>query len=541
MGSCSIKIASLLVASGCALACFSAKAVHMDDTLFLASARQIQMDPSHPYGFEINWFGHLSSMWRATQNPPLLSYGLAGLQAIGLNSERTLHLTFLVFSLASVVFSFPIAQRYCRYPLWVSATLWTAPVFFISATNLMADLPLLSFMLGAVACWLFALESGHRGWWIAASVWVMLAVLTKYFGATLFILLPLLSWSRGRSVSRHFVVLIPAIFALSAWNLYSFIQTGSVHIFGAAEYASAAMSLSARIRNLGITLAFMGGSFWFPVILFPFLVKRIDRKAWMGLILALLILGVLLWKNFVLKATCPHIVMLQWFGMALAGGSVLMAFFRREEEKKFSRDEIFLFVWMGWALLFTAFCNWTVSARALLPGLLPALILVSRQMEAEPLMEKMRFLVPMTGLLISLPLAWTDSRYASSARETAQEMKRFREKERARIRFSGHWGLQYYMEAARFEPLDYAALKVAQGTDLILFPVMNNTNAGPIGTHRKVIWRKRVENPIGVTCHSLKDQAGFYSSQFGILPFGLSLHATELYLLMSGRSQDQLQ
>ncbi len=149
------------------------------------------------------------------------------------------------------------------------------------------------------------------------------------------------------------------------------------------------------------------------------------------------------------------------------------------------------------------------------------------------LLVKFRALVPITGLALSLPLASMDMMYANEARSAANEMRERAEKEGGNIYFSGHWGLQYYMEASGFQALDYYNLHLKPGRDFILFPVMNNSNTSPIPEYRQVAWRRRLENTTGVTCVSLKDQAGFYSSLYGILPFGIALNPVELYLLMS--------
>ena len=56
---------------------FVDKPVHIDDTFVLHITDQILRTPLDPFGAEIDWFGHVMPIWRATTNPPLVSYWLA--------------------------------------------------------------------------------------------------------------------------------------------------------------------------------------------------------------------------------------------------------------------------------------------------------------------------------------------------------------------------------------------------------------------------------------------------------------------------------
>ena len=64
-------INALILARGtiACLAPFAGKAFHIDDTLFLYAARQIQVDPSDPYGFTINWYETEDPMTEVTKDP----------------------------------------------------------------------------------------------------------------------------------------------------------------------------------------------------------------------------------------------------------------------------------------------------------------------------------------------------------------------------------------------------------------------------------------------------------------------------------------
>jgi hypothetical protein len=59
------------------LAPFLAKPFNIDDPLFIWVAKNIQAHPLNPYGFNVNWFGTVTPMWLATENPPVACYYIA--------------------------------------------------------------------------------------------------------------------------------------------------------------------------------------------------------------------------------------------------------------------------------------------------------------------------------------------------------------------------------------------------------------------------------------------------------------------------------
>ncbi|HON01080.1 MAG TPA: hypothetical protein PLM33_12600, partial [Acidobacteriota bacterium] len=59
------------------------KPVHIDDTFVLHVAKQILETPTDPFHGDIDWFGHFRPVWKATTNPPLVSYWLAPALALG--------------------------------------------------------------------------------------------------------------------------------------------------------------------------------------------------------------------------------------------------------------------------------------------------------------------------------------------------------------------------------------------------------------------------------------------------------------------------
>src|ERR1019366_6512114 len=112
------------------------------------AAHQIQADPLNPFGFAVNWFGTVTPMWLATENPPAASYYIAFAAAILGWSEVALHAAFLLPAIAAVLGTYRLAQKFCSRPVLAAlATLFT-PVFLISSSTVMCDV-----MMVAVLVW----------------------------------------------------------------------------------------------------------------------------------------------------------------------------------------------------------------------------------------------------------------------------------------------------------------------------------------------------------------------------------------------------
>src|SRR5690348_379808 len=88
--------AALAAAAIVLLLPFAGKAVHIDDPLFIWSAKQIVAHPFDPYGFSVNWYGVTRAMHEVTKNPPGAAYYMALAGAAAGWSETALHLAFFL-------------------------------------------------------------------------------------------------------------------------------------------------------------------------------------------------------------------------------------------------------------------------------------------------------------------------------------------------------------------------------------------------------------------------------------------------------------
>ncbi len=112
---------------------FSGRAFSNDDPLFIWTAQHIIQQPLNPYGFEVNWNKNTAAMSDVTQNPPLAAYYMAAAGKIGGWSERTLHLAFLLPTIALVLGAYRLAKRFTGSPGIAAVATFVAPAFLVSS------------------------------------------------------------------------------------------------------------------------------------------------------------------------------------------------------------------------------------------------------------------------------------------------------------------------------------------------------------------------------------------------------------------------
>src|SRR6266478_2599995 len=162
---------------------FLGKAFHIDDPLFIRTARHILDSPADPYGFSVNWFGIEAPMWQTMRNPPLASYYLALAGAVSGWSEVSLHSWFLLPAILCGLGIYAVAREWCSHPLLATSLSVLTPVFLVSASTLMCDVLMLAFWVWALAFWIRGVDHADTRSYLLASGCMAACVLTKFTGA----------------------------------------------------------------------------------------------------------------------------------------------------------------------------------------------------------------------------------------------------------------------------------------------------------------------------------------------------------------------
>jgi hypothetical protein len=434
-----LLLALLTIAS---LAPFAGKAFHMDDPLFLWTARHIQAHALDFYGFTVNWYGEEMPMAEITKNPPLAAYYAAGAASLLGWSETALHLAFLLPALAVVLGTYLLAKRLCARPFLAALTTAVTPVFLVSSTSVMCDTLMLAFWVWAIVFWTRGLAE-HRNWDLtAAAVLISLASLTKYFGMSLLPLLAVYAFAvqrgwfakrgedapvsparlssssssssfshpstfttpeqkaeepgeRGRQRGRGsqparlsnwiWFLLIP-ILVLAGYQWFTAHLYGHGLLWDAAAYRLAYHgTMGARPSfELVVGLAFAGGCVtpaWFYA---PWLWSR-RALGIIGGVTALLLLPALVSGQLgYMPLNEPKAYRWDIVAQAaffISGGVNLAGLVARELWRRRDAGAVLLGLWGGGTFVFACLVNWIVNGRSLLPLAPAAGILIVRGLE----------------------------------------------------------------------------------------------------------------------------------------------------------------
>jgi hypothetical protein len=528
---------------------FAGKAFYIDDPLFLWAAEQIQKHPGDPYGFDVHWYRKTDRMADVTKNPPLACYVLALAASIFGWSEAALHLVLLLPAAGVAWGTYRLAEGLCTRPLLATLIGILTPVFLVSSTNVMCDTLMLCLWVWAIVYWRRGLE--RPALLAVASVLTILCALTKYFGVSLIPLLLAYTLSVQGLVWRRLAPLLLPVAVLVAYQELTRWQYGQGLVSDAAGFAMGwrfyyGEALFAPILGLIFTggclasvlfyiplllpwrtpfagLALLGGACGVVAVLSPALrlgrigdFPVVDKDGWNWSVLAqasVWLLGGIAVLALAIADLCLNY-------RRPSGGSEDVA----KGERRRNGDALLLFLWCAGTLIFSIQFNWVINGRSLLP-LAPAVgILVARRLDLlrGPCVGTIagRELIPLVpAAMLALVVTAADARQAESDKVAAEAMADRCAGQNGALRCEGHWGFQYYLQRRGGVPVTLENDRFASG-DFLAIPDRNYGNdfEPPAGATRSILTMEPAPFP-GLTTMSKDPAAGFYSHEWGPLPF----------------------
>jgi len=556
-----ILLAALLAVLPCLL--FLNKAFHIDDPLFIWTARHILEHPLDFYGFDVNWYGRTQPMHEVTQNPPLVSYYLAIILRLAGPAEWALHLAMLFPAALAGAGAYHLAARFCARPLLAALLTVASPAFVVSGTTLMCDMAMLAFWLWAASLWLAGLETRSWNCVVMAALLAGFGVLSKYFGASLIPLLAVYTLCQGRAHWRYLIALALPICMLVLY------ETATAHLYGRGHFLDAVWYVSEIEQEYGrdylakilVGLIFLGGCLTFPFLV---LLTGLPRPAaaspgkvvadstgaatpaaaglpgyhYLGrgpyLAFALGVVAVLLMGIRTGGTGLPEAVGLDTFGKLAQGclwtaaGLAALALAAGDFFRGNWRESVFLGLWLGGVLVFVCFLNHYINVRVLLPAVVPVAILAARRLDGP------RGRAPVPGtiltvgvtLIIALLAGAADYRQAGNGRQAARDT--VSAPHEGRLWFVGHWGFQYYMEQGGALPLELDRPRFRAGETVVI--PSNNTNIirlDPAMIAASSIVSYPAFPLLSVMCREMG--AGLHTDVWGALPFAFGRSLDESY------------
>jgi hypothetical protein len=528
-------VAALTAAS---LLPFVGKAFHMDDPLFIWSARQIQAHPLDFYGFQLNWDGWYRPMPEVTQNPPLASYYAALIGSILGWSEIALHLGFILPALAVILGTYALARILGSHPLAAALITGTAPVFVMSASSVMCDTMMLALWVWAAVFWIEGLRSGNAARLGLAALLIAACGLTKYFGISLVPLLGVYSWMELRRVGPWLAYLLFPMIVLGGYQWMTHGLYGHGLLSSAASYATQFRVPGEAPEKILTALAFSGGC----IVILSFAAPVVWGKKGLA-VGALATAAIALLVVSMKKVGTFHVVddtgvkwgfVAQFAVFVVSGLSLALLAFADWRGRKDAGSTL-LALWVAWTLTFAVAVNWTTNGRTILPILPAGSILLVRRVErrgglVDPGRAR-RLEAPLAAsLLVALLVASADFKLADSARTAAASLARLS----GDVRFQGHWGFQYYMERLGAKALQREALDF-KPNDLIVVPMSNSYLFLLPEDRVSLLEVRRFETTPWLATMDNRTGAGYYSDGWGPLPFVFGPTPAEVYLVFRAK------
>ena len=515
---------------------FTGKALHMDDPMYVWAAKQIQYEPLDPYGFDVNWYGYPMPMSEVMKNPPLTSYYIAG---VGLTfgwGDRTLHLAFLIPAILAILGTYLLAKRLCRRPLLAGICTLFTPVFLVSSTNLMSDVVMLAFWVWAIHFWLAGVEGGSAWRLLISGVLIAGSALAKYYGMALIPLLLVYSLTLPRRPKWTAGFLLVPIALLGAYQWATQELYGRGLLFDAVAYAGDTPSRWGKwsaARAL-IGLAFTGGCLGVTWI---FTLWTWPRWTWFaGAATASALLVTITMTHAIAGHALPDYHGSEWMRTSLLGvfataGLGVLALGVADVVTRKDPESWLLCFWVLGTFVFAAGVNWTTNGRAILPMVPAAAILIARRVESRGrgngLGTRRTVIVAACAATLAVGVAFADLEYANSAKAAAWWAYQRHVGTAREVRFQGHWGFQYYMEALGAKAFDSHGPALEPG-DVLAVP-NHNSNVRLPQESSALRLVETMDVPSSRWISTMRMGAGFYADSYGPLPFAVGRAPLERY------------
>ena len=472
------------------------KPVLVDDTAYLAYARQMAAHPLDPYGFTIHWYT-LPEPAMDVLAPPVVPYWLAlGMRLFG---EHILLLKLWLFPLVWIFARslWELLRRFARGSEGIALPLIVLSPAVLPMVNLMLDVPAAALGLAALAMF----TRRNCGWKQAvfAGAVAGLAMQTKY---TAMLVPAAIAWYglTHRQLRLAILVCAMSVLVFASWEGLLFLKYGESHfLHHVAEQRAATgnwlQEKSALIPGLVGHLGLLG----FGIALFAGRSMGLSNRK-------LIPIAILFCIGAGLVTTMRSDVMRArnvWrpFGtgillVSLLGAALLIL---KKRRLRFSRGSWFVAGWLlielaGYFVLTPFPAARRVIGFTIAFGIVAARLL-SRMRRIRSERTPPRWLLPF-AIAISALFTALDT-FDAYPEKVLAERAAVELRGEKRVWFAGHWGFQFYCERAGFTMI-VPGKTVFQPGDLIVLPFQGSDEDSNFG--RPHIGNVRVHPPRYYAC-----------------------------------------
>lgn len=536
LGRSRLSLSIALVAALAVGAANATKAVHIDDALYLAVAKQILKNPLDPYGALYNWQDTPELLYKVSISPPLLSYYFAAVIAAFGESVVLLHLSMIPWLLLLAWGLVRFGERFAGEGLWLALLVLLAPAVVVG-TNLMLDVPMTAAALASVE-WSFrsvdravGRDAGRLAG-VFSGVLAATAVLIKYPAVALLpVLLFLGFWERRTGPAIAAVLAAAALAGWQTWSamIYDLSQVGQSLRFLSMFHADLVTRIATRLPTAGALLAMS-----FPIWILTFGCGR-RRIASAVLALLLILMGVVASTGQTLAAwrEQPVFAAAAFLGLFATIDPIAATLFK-ERPAALDRDELLLLLWLaGFGAVLVLFGPF-LAVRSFLP-IQPALAALLWRRYPPGRARTALFAATLAlAAALSTAIGWVDYRWAAIYPRVARQLGERYEPEKRPVYFLGHWGWQYYAEKEGMRPWDALRREFPQGA-LLVVPLWSDRPKIDVRTFsdlRDIIQIEIPPAPLGLTTCNRKKRILFYDGNVGRLPWWFAQDPSEAFFVL---------
>jgi len=512
---------------------FINKAFHIDDVFTIIMARAVNLN-----------FFKVPEV--CLSNPMLIGYYYAPIIKLFGEKEVWMHIFFLPFSLLAIISMFFLSLRFVGKWLMPTLSLVISPAFLLMSQGIMLDIPVLAFSLGGLAAFIYGVDRSDNRLLFAGSILAGIASLVKYSGL---IFIPIMFiYALLFSRRRFYLFLLIPLFMFIILCLHNGIFYKHIPFMNALLMRINSWSIDVVLLRLAAVLSFLTGTSLITLFLICFLLSKKNNRFLFVLSVPLALCLFLLKDKFV-----EYSYLGKFFLAILFSASIFIIlriikfFFASFLTKPLSKDNLFLSIWFLMFLVFTVAIQF-IAARFILLLLPPMFLLIYHEifvqkMQFFPVYKKAIICSIGVTFLISTVLAIGDYQFAGIYRNFARYLKKeFNHNESIHFcpdSYDGFyaWGYSYYTN--KYFPrvggsgasTDFNQMRDVYfivPTESVLPMVIQGFCI--LEGHDKLdaTLVKQVDYKTNVFLHNLKHRTGFYSHDWGLLPFKLFLHETTL-------------
>jgi 4-amino-4-deoxy-L-arabinose transferase-like glycosyltransferase len=476
-------------------------------------------------------------------NPIILGYYYAFVIKLFGEKEMWLHLFLLPFSLLTIASMYLLSLRFTRKRFLPVLFLIITPAFLIMSHSIMLDVPLLGLFLTTLIVFIYGIDRDDNKLLFLSATLAGMTSLIKYSGLIVILLMfiYILLFTNKR---RYYLFLLIPIGIFLLWCIHEMISYKRIYFLTTLAMRLNNFSINTILFRMFACLSFISGTSVVSLFLILFMLRN---KTNIFLLLSSIPIGLCpfiignLFSQYssIEKLILAILFISSLFLIFLMFKPILVFLFRNVPN---SKDKLFLSLWFFIFLFFTVLIQF-VAARFILLLFPPMFLLISddlvssRTFSADSLNKQITLSVFVT-IFVSTILAIGDYYFAGVYRDFVTSLKEKIPVDKnvyiCPSSFNTYlsWGYAYYLQKNYPELINIEVkTKLTNMKDFVLVlpkePVLPMIihkicyyGLGGSDYNRKLISRFYYKS--NIILHNQKYRAGFYSHDWGLLPFYIS-------------------